>query len=152
MNEKEIIKDKKLLVISIIVALIFGLVITIVGLISQANKISDINAEVEDLQFKLDSADAIYKITSDTAKKYMSDYIDLSAEYKKLESDYALMEKKFNLAMEGVNWNLWYKPGDDASIDEVMAYIARIHAKDVEAEMDEMNANLIEEALKGLLH
>lgn len=150
MNEKEIMKDKKLLVISIIVALILGLVAMLTILLFKQNELSDAKAEVEDLQFKLDSADAIYKITSDTAKKYMENYIDLHTQYTILENDYALMEKKFNLAMEGVNWNLWYKPGDDAGIDEVMAYIARIHAKDVEAEMDEMTAHLIEEALKGI--
>lgn len=143
-------KDKKLLPISIIVGLVLGLVAMLMILFFKQNELNDVKAEIEDLQFKLDSADAIYKITSDTAKRYMNDYIDLSAEYKKLENDYALIEKKFNLAMEGVNWNLWYKPGDDATIDEVMAYIARMHAKDVEAEMDEMTAHLFEEALKGL--
>lgn len=142
--------NKEELKITGLIALALALIFAITGIFVEKNKLDDAKAEVEDLQFKLDSADAIYKITNDTAKKYMNDYIDLHTQYTILENDYVLMEKKFNLAMEGVNWNLWYKPGDDASIDEVMAYIARIHAKDVEAEMDEMTAHLIEEALKGI--
>lgn len=133
MNEKEIIRDKKLLVISIIVALVVGLVITIVGLISQANKISDINAEVEDLQFKLDSADAIYKITSDAAKKYMDNYIDLHAQYTILENDYALMEKKYESMKEERNYYRKIACGNTPVIEPSQ-------------EMED----LINEALKGL--
>lgn len=88
-------KDKKLYVISVIVGLILGLVALIADLIVTTNNLNDAKAEVEDLQFKLDSADAIYKITSDTAKKYMENYIDLHAQYTILENDYALMEKKY---------------------------------------------------------
>lgn len=104
MNEKEIMKDKRLIIISIIVALILGLVATLTILFFKQSELNDVKAEVEDLQFKLDSADAIYKITSDAAKKYMDNYIDLHAQYTILENDYALMEKKYESMKDERNY------------------------------------------------
>lgn len=121
-------KDKKLITISIIVALILGLAATLTILLFKQSELNDAKAEVEDLQFKLDSADAIYKITSDTAKLYMKNYIDLNAEYNKLKADFSNMKDERD----------YYR-------DLATEYAV----PEIEAEMDEID-QLIEEALKGL--
>lgn len=121
-------KDKKLATISIIVGLILGLAATLTILLFKQSELNDAKAEVEDLQFKLDSADAIYKITSDTAKLYMKNYIDLNAEYNKLKADFSNMKDERD----------YYR-------DLATEYAV----PEIEAEMDEID-QLIEEALKGL--
>lgn len=121
-------KDKKLITISIIVALILGLAATLTILLFKQSELDDAKAEVEDLQFKLDSADAIYKITSDTAKLYMKNYIDLNAEYTNLKADFSKMKDERD----------YYR-------DLATEYAV----PEIEAEMDEID-QLIEEALKGL--
>lgn len=126
-------KDKKLYVISVIVGLILGLVALIADLIVTTNNLNDVKAEVEDLQFKLDSADAIYRITSDTAKKYMENYIDLHAQYTVLENDYALMEKKYESMKDERNYYRKIALGNTPVIEP-------------SPEMED----LINEALKGL--
>lgn len=121
-------KDKKLATISIIVGLILGLAATLTILLFKQSELNDAKAEVEDLQFKLDSADAIYKITSDTAKLYMKNYIDLNAEYNKLKADFSNMKDERD----------YYR-------DLATEYAV----PEIEAEMDEID-QLIDEALKGL--
>lgn len=120
--------NKEELKITGLIALALALIFAITGIFVEKNKLDDAKAEVEDLQFKLDSADAIYKITSDTAKLYMKNYIDLNAEYNKLKADFSNMKDERDyyrdLATE------YAVPG-------------------IEAEMDEID-QLIEEALKGI--
>lgn len=121
-------KDKKLVTISIIVGLILGLVATLTILFFKQNELSDAKTEIEDLQFKLDSADAIYNITRDAAKEYEKLYINMLSDYNKLKADFSNMK-------------------DERDYYRDMA--TKYAVPEIEAEMGEID-QLIEEALKGL--